>query len=76
MNSPTENRELDACDYFMTRADELQEQHPDNTFYVVELNDPCCYQVVADHRNRADIPCIDDAEVEEFLSRIVYASGC
>ena len=80
MNTPTDNRELDACDYYMTQADKLQEQHPDNTFYVVELDEqrayffPCCYQVVAESRTDG-VFCIHDSEVEEFLTRIVYASG-
>jgi hypothetical protein len=74
MNTPTENRELDACDHYMTQADKLQEQHPDNTFYVVELNDPCCYQVVSETRH-AGLYSVNDAEVEHFATRIVYASG-
>ena len=58
----------------MTQADDLQEQHPDNTFYVVELNDPCCYQVVSENRHDG-LFCIDDSEVEYFLKRVAYASG-
>jgi len=55
-------------------ANELQEREPDNTFYVVELNDPHRFEVVAEDRTDG-LFCIDDSEVEEFLTRIVYASG-
>jgi hypothetical protein len=54
------------------RAVSLQEDHPDNMFLVVELDGSSQPVVVAHHRNRADIPCFDDAEIEEFDPVVLY----
>lgn len=57
-------------------ADELQESEPDNTFYVVQLDDPRRYEVVAEDRDSGrEMLSIHDPEIENWLTRIVYASG-
>ena len=57
-------------------ANELQEREPDNTFYVVELNDPHRYEVVSEHRDSGrEMLSIDDPEIENWLTRIVFTSG-
>jgi hypothetical protein len=64
-------------DELISYADELQENEPDNTFYVVKLDDDSNgYEVVAEDRDSGrQLQSIHDPAIEHFTTRIVYASG-